>query len=95
MLKINEGIKDGATITPQNFPHLFSYDTVTGELYNNNNFYYDFDIKNNLIIETTIQDKDELQEKIKQVLIKHKNFCEIIIQREQDKLKAIKKMLSE
>lgn len=24
MLKINEGIKDGATITPQNFPHLFN-----------------------------------------------------------------------
>lgn len=99
MIKINEQLKGkkNASINYKNFPHLFEkfcddYICEEENYYQCGKFWYDFDNEYNLIVETVLS-QDETKAEILKVLNKHKEFCNIIISKEKQKLASINEML--
>lgn len=93
MIKINEKVKSGEKVNHLNCPHLFEVEN--GTIHTWRDFYFDFDKYNNLIIETTITDKDELKQKILSTLHKQLGFCNTIIYQTQSKKYDIERMLNQ
>lgn len=95
MIKINEGKQTGIVLNHKNFPHLFSYDKIDCIYYQYTDFWWEFDQNYNFIVETTINNTEELRKKIIETLKKQKNFTKQIIEQSNKKLNKINEMLGE
>ena len=94
MIFVNLGIKNGDMINEKTLPHLFNKDE-NGNFYQSCDFYWDYDNEYNLIIETTIKDKDNLQNKIEETLKNRKKLATQGIKELTKEIQSINEMLGE
>lgn len=91
MIIINEKLKNGFTLSYENFPHLFDENNKQ-----KSDFFCEFDVDCNLIVETTINDANELKKKLDNYLCEKLASCVSIIKQAetaQKQKKEIKIML--
>ena len=95
MIFINTDKPQQVDFNHETFKHLFTFNVFTEEYEQTTNFYADFDQENNLYIETTINDINELIKTTKQFLRRTKNNELAKQQPNHKKLNKINEMLAE
>lgn len=93
MIIINENLKNGDLISEKNCPNLFSFDFKTNKFLKVREFHCYFDNNFNLIVETTLNNQNEIRKELEHFLKIEKHFLDSQIERMTKKLNKINEML--